>query len=378
MAKKFFVALFVLSFSFLLASCKSDKTQSTPSVSTHVVPVSVAKVKSEKVTVVYHSVGTVKSRLEPVIKTRLNARVQSVLVKEGDYVTEGQPLVYLSQEKHRLQLQKAKASLSSADAALVEKKSAMDRYGKLVEKGIISRLQYSEIIAQYKAALSHQEEASLAYQDAKLDLSRTTVASPIAGYVQEIKASVGEYVTVGSPLMKLINHQNLVAVLPFSQNKASHLKPGLGIALNSPVAPDQEVQEVITHIQPAINSANRAQMVLVNFQNPGNWKIGASVDANVYADVKENALLVPISAVVATAPGSYGVFVIKDNKAILKTVQLGYQLGEDVVVTSGVAKDDEVAVHGVHYLSNGSDVKIAERVDNKVKPKKLVHEVSAT
>ncbi|PIQ42468.1 MAG: hypothetical protein COV52_09865 [Gammaproteobacteria bacterium CG11_big_fil_rev_8_21_14_0_20_46_22] len=373
-----FLALSLAAFLVIgLSSCKKHSEPKKVAAAAKPTPVSVVKVQSRKVSVIYHSVGTIKSREEPVIKSRVSARVADMLVSEGERVEKGQLLARLSKEQENLAMRRAEASLYSAKANLDEKHSMMKRYGLLAEKGIVSKLHYEQVVAQYKTAEAQVKEAQVAYDNAKNNLDRTDIRSPISGSVQEIKVTAGDTVQPGTPLIQLVNHEQLVAVLPFSQVKSANLRPGLWAELSSPASPGAPIERQISQIKPEINAKNRAQDVLIQFPNPGNWKVGASVDALVYGDAEQNALLIPVDAVVVQPGGAYYVFTVKDDKAQEVRVKLGYELGSDVVVIDGLQKDDSVIVHGAQYVGNGSPVTVAKHLETQLKHK-LVHEVAST
>lgn len=376
MIRKFFAVSLVVFFALSLSACKKHSEAKKAPAAAKPTPVSVVKVQSRKVSVIYHSVGTIKSREEPVIKSRVDARVANILVSEGERVKQGQLLVRLSKEHEGLALRRAEASLYSAKANLDEKHSMMKRYGVLAEKGIVSKLHYEQVVAQYKSADAQFREAQVTYDNAKNNLERTDIQAPISGSVQELKVTVGDTVQPGTVLMQLVNHEQLVAVLPFSQTKSANLRPGLWAELSSPASPGAPIERQISQIKPAINAKNRAQDVLIHFPNPGNWKVGASVDALVYGDAEQNALLIPVDAVVVQ-PGAYYVFTVKDGKAQEVRVKLGYELGSNVVVTEGLQMGDSVIVHGAQYVGNGSPVTVAKHLKTELKHK-LVHEVSST
>ncbi len=68
-------------------------------------------------------------------------------------------------------------------------------------------------------------------------------------------------------------------------------------------AGDETVTTEVTDIRPSVNPANRSITVIVDFVNPGRWRPGASVRAEVVLEVREDAVMVPQVAIVRRPAG---------------------------------------------------------------------------
>jgi RND family efflux transporter MFP subunit len=114
----------------------------------------------------------------------------------------------------------------------------------------------------------------------------------------------------------------------------------------------------VTEVRPSVNPANRSITVIVDFDNPGGWRPGASVRADVVLAVRQNAVTVPQVAIVRRPVGDV-VYVINDGKAEERPVKRGLRSGKMVEVLEGLKAGEVVAVDGAGFLTQGGSVDVA-------------------
>ena len=141
-------------------------------------------------------------------------------------------------------------------------------------------------------------------QRGELDLTRTRVASPVSGRIDERSVSPGDYVKVGTPLFRITDTRALRVRLPYPESLAGRLRRALPVRLASPVAPQRVVEAEITELRPRIRRASRAIEVIVRLANPGDWEPGASVSGAVRVTRRPAAVLVPEASVVRRPAGT--------------------------------------------------------------------------
>jgi multidrug efflux pump subunit AcrA (membrane-fusion protein) len=107
-----------------------------------------------------------------------------------------------------------------------------------------------------------------------------------------------------------------------------------------------------------VNPANRSITVIVDFDNPGRWRPGASVRAEVVLAVRKDAVTVPQVAVVRRPVGDVA-YVIRDGKAEERPVKRGLRSGTMVEILDGLEPGEIVAVDGAGFLTQGVSVDIA-------------------
>src|SRR5260370_507420 len=100
--------------------------------------VSVTPVLEKEVLAEVQGTGTVTTKVLPRVGTKINGRIEKVLVDEGDFVKEGQLVAILEDTDLRHQVDMAKASLEEARALAAQARSDWDRAGRLLPNGAIS------------------------------------------------------------------------------------------------------------------------------------------------------------------------------------------------------------------------------------------------
>jgi membrane fusion protein, multidrug efflux system len=366
--KKLMTSIFVLclaSAPLWLASCKlGGKSQSSAQAHQDktaeiAIPVTVITAKKEDVDIKYQSVGTLSSRKEPIVRSQVAGHVRKILVHEGQAVEQGQTLVVLSKERETIALNQAEAKYLQSKAVFEERKQSLHRKTLLSKRGIVSKSAFDEAVANLKVARANLDVANYTLYNAQYRLAQTDVLSPIQGFVQKIDVSLGDVISPGGQLVKLVNHDKLKAHLPFSENKVSKLKQGQRVLLTSPMNPKEKVSAVVSSISPAINPSNRSIDVVVDIENQHGWRVGSSVHAHVFASNVLKAITVPEQSVVLRPQGMV-VFVVEKNRAKARPVTVGYQGDGNIAITSGLKVGDVVVVDGSHYLGDNSLVKIQE------------------
>jgi membrane fusion protein (multidrug efflux system) len=138
--------------------------------------------------------------------------------------------------------------------------------------------------------------------------SKTRIVAPLDGLVTRRHISPGDYVTAGQPLFDLVTVDRLRARIAFPEQDAARIAVGKEVHLTTPASPGVMVIGEVAAVNPQIKVHNRAVEISVEFDNPGGWLPGASTDATLVVERREQALTVPLMAIV-TRDGREVVFV---------------------------------------------------------------------
>ena len=167
-----------------------------------------AKVSADVVTIVPEVVG----------------RVIELRVKDNQFVHKGDVLFEIDPSDYRIALDRAQAQAQRAEAALDYARADERRKALLLPEGTVSKDVY-----QKTASALHQSEAEVA-QDraaiakAQLDLTRTVVRAPVNGFVTNLTLVVGQYASVGTKMMALIDSDSYRIEGYFEETKMPRIK----------------------------------------------------------------------------------------------------------------------------------------------------------
>jgi membrane fusion protein, multidrug efflux system len=195
----------------------------------------------------------IEGHIDPVLP-KVAGYVTDVLVGDNQRVAAEQVLVRIDPRDLQSRVKMARAALDSADAAVTvahanaevaqskRTKTAADlsRYDPLRHQHVISPQEYDAVKAaadaaeaEYQSATRQvkgaeamvaQRQADLEY--AKLQLSYTTVSTPVAGFVSKKSVEVGQFVEAGQPLMAIVQDGDVWVVANFKETQLRHMRVG--------------------------------------------------------------------------------------------------------------------------------------------------------
>lgn len=244
--------------------------------------------------------------------------------------------------------------LDTAQAALVQAQAAYDAALKHYEsmKAVTRE-------AAIKSALGQLASAQGKYEGAEAQVGFSEIRSPIDGVVTERPLFAGETAAAGAPLITVMETRTLIAKMHIAQSQAQQLRVG-GEAQVTVPGIDDPVPAKVSLISPALDPGSTTVEVWLQIDNKsGALKIGTPVKCTITGRTIENALTIPLSAVLTADDGSKSVMVIApDGTAQPKKIVLGINNGEDVQVVSGLSTSDQVITNGSYGLDPGTKVKV--------------------
>ncbi|MDH5255759.1 MAG: efflux RND transporter periplasmic adaptor subunit [Gammaproteobacteria bacterium] len=325
-----------------------------------VVRITAATVARQAVEETEWAVGVIESRAAPPVAAEVAGRVVRVAVDEGSTVEKGATLAELDSKQYRFSDTAEQAEVARLSALVKNKQSEYERARRLQAERLISQEQVETIATDLEALRAQLDGARARAGDSSRRLGEARIVAPFRGEVARRYVDVGAYVQAGTAVFDMVDIENLRVRLPFPEYRAPRLRPGLPVRLTSSAATGPPVTAKITEIQPGVNRNNRALTVIVDFTNPGDWRPGASVRADVVLETRPAALMVPQIAVVRRPAGDV-LYVIYGDTVREQPVRRGQRSGKLVEITEGLKGGEKIAVDGAGFLTNGAKVAIAGR-----------------
>ena len=323
-----------------------------------VVRVTAATVTRQSVEETEWAVGVIESRAAPPVAAEVAGRVVRLPVDEGSSVEKGAVLAELDSKQYRFNDTAEQAEVARLTALVRNKQSEYDRAGRLQAERLISQEQVDTIATDLEALRAQLEGARARAGDSSRRLGDARIVAPFKGEVAKRYVDVGAYVQVGTAVFDIVDTGNLRVRLAFPEYRAPRLKPGLQVRLTSSAATGPPVTAPVAEIQPGVNRNNRSLTVIVDFTNPGDWRPGASVRADLVLETRPGALMVPQIAVVRRPAGDV-LYVIDGDKVREQPVRRGQRNGNLVEIVEGLKGGEKIAVDGAGFLTNGARVAIA-------------------
>ena len=347
---RLFYALMLLS---ILTGCGEQSDSASAAPVERATSVTVAQPFKRDIDYVLTALGSVESIHHPTISAETNGQIVTVDISEGQSAATGQLLTTIDNPLHQIEAAKAEAELKRQAVLLENQSREVVRLKRLEKSQSVSRDQLEDQEAQLAMLRAQRDVAKKQWEQALHMESKTRVLAPQAGLIARRHISLGDYVTLGTPLFDLVSVEKLKARLSFPEHDVTSIAIGKLVRLASPAAPDAIAIGEVTGINPQINIYNRAIEVTVKFDNPGGWLPGASVDATLIIDQHLDALTLPTISVVTRSDRKV-VFVVEGDRASVRPVSLGWREVDWVEITAGLDAGDRVVVKGAALISDGS------------------------
>lgn len=347
----------------LFGACSSeDSTEASAMANDTAVLISTHQAETTDLPIWLETVGQLHSLSAPTLAAEVEGRITMVTADTGDRIEVGQLLAETDTSTLLLQQQAAQAGLERLDVHIANGKRRVDRLAKLSAKNLSSQTQLDDATEQleafqadYKAAV-----AQLAIVDDSLRKSR--VIAPVSGVIQSRFIATGDFVRRGQALFAITRPDQLQAWLPYPETVALQVKIGQPAKIYSPLTPGVFATGEITELQPTIGSGSRAVMAIVDLENPGELRPGATLSGKILVETRKQAVLVPNISVVRRPAGQV-VYVINGDKAESRLVTTGHQQEALVEIITGLEGGETIATDGAAFLTDGAKVQIAESVN---------------
>ncbi|MGH9873593.1 MAG: efflux RND transporter periplasmic adaptor subunit [Pyrinomonadaceae bacterium] len=341
--------------------------------------------------------GTLAAFDQSTASVKVAGRLNSISVDLGSVVRRGQVIGQLEPNDYKLRVQQSEAALGQArarlglspdgtddkinaeqtgtvrqaKAQLDEARLSRDRAVRLVEQGVVAKADFDSADATFKVAQSRYQDALeeirnrqavLAQRRSELALARqqltdTTVHAPIDGIVQLKRASVGEYLAAGAPVVDIVRMNPLRLQAQVPERDAATVRYGQNVRVS--VDGDARVYVgQIRRLSPVITQENRMLLVEADVQNDGNLRPGSFAKAEIVTNDAKMAVTVPNNAIVTFA-GIEKVIVIQNGKALEKPITTGRRSGEWTEILAGLNVGDQVIVDPGN-LQSGMAVEVVQ------------------
>jgi RND family efflux transporter MFP subunit len=329
-------------FALLLVSCgpAADPKSSRPEVAPRTVRVAHAELRPMERTV--QVVGTLAARDEATVAAQVAGQLEKIPVDLGDRVTAGQELALIDTAAYDALVRQSGANLARVQASAANATQNLQRIQDLREENIASTSDLDQSVAEAARTRADVKAVEAADAIARLNLERSRVRAPFDGAIAQRLATVGDYVAVGAPIVRLVKLDPLRLRLDVPERESSAVRPGQEVRLT--VEGDTNVYAGrLARIAPAISQSDRMLPVEADVPNPGSLRAGLFARAQIVTHPGEESLSIPAQALVTFA-GIEKVVVLQDGKAAERTVTTGRRGLDWIEITSGLKTGEAVVL----------------------------------
>lgn len=363
MKKGFLVGVCILLISsFVISGCGKNEAKETEGKNIEQKKQEVVYVKTEPVTTMDFKnkislPGNLKPKEEAIVTAQVNGEVKEIYGDLGSKVKKRDVLCKLDDTTYVLEYENKMKELSIAN---LEYENLTDDYEKtknLYEDKVVSKTEFDNKEKEYKkqgeGLIIKENDLSLA----KKNIEDAKIKAPISGIVSNKKVLIGQMVSPGSELFKLVNIDKMYVEVGIAEKDMPFIKNGQECMAKVDVFSNIFNGE-ITNIGPEPNNDTNTYPVKILIDNPGGkLKSGMFATVDIILDNHKNTLAVPKKAVLKEKD-QYFVFIEVDKMAVKKEVRLGFSSDEHYEIIEGIHEGDQVIVVGNDDLEDGKLIEV--------------------
>ncbi|TLD83187.1 efflux RND transporter periplasmic adaptor subunit [Helicobacter sp. MIT 11-5569] len=356
----------------LFAGCSKEDKNAQAAQQNMVMPVNTYKVKNADVSVSFEY----PSKLTSLQSVDIYARVEGVLLEqnfiEGGIVKKGDKLFKIDPAKYQATFNMSRAQLLSAQATFRAANRDWNRAQKLFKENALSPKEYDSAQSAFESANAAVANARASLNLAKIDLDYTDVIAPSSGKISMKRYDIGDLVgkagadNVLTTITQLdpihaefsipSNDYYFLRTLDYENTKVVYLLPD-----GTPFGQEGKL-DFIDSVLESSTATIKARAIV---ENPEHLLIpGEFSRIRLEGIVAKNSIVIPQVALMQDAKGSY-VYKIVDGKAEPTPVVLGYNVGNNVIIKSGLNDGDVVITSQLIKLRPGAPV---TPIDQSPKP----------
>lgn len=291
--------------------------------------------------------GKTKSSDEANVAFRISGPIQTMLVKEGDYVKKGQVIAIMDPRDYQVQLKATQAEYAQIKAD-AERIIAMYKEGNTTA-------------SNYDKARYGLEQITEKLTNHRHQLEDTKLRAPISGYIQTRLHEVGETVAAGMPVVSMFASDQLEIEVNLPASDYTHISSITGAECSFDILKGKTFPLEIVRTS---KEANPSQLYTIRLRIKGEYdksKLtpGMSTTVRISYNIpnETGGVTIPTNAVL-NKNGRTTVFVYNNGIAKQRNITVGtVDLDGNIQVISGLRNGEWVVSAGVRYLTDGQKVK---------------------
>lgn len=323
-----------------------------------------------------HQTLTLPGNIQPFNRAAIFARVNGY-VKNWDHdigspVRAGQVLATIDAPDLDQQLGQAKATLASVRANHQIASLTANRNNILLQKQIVAQqlADQTDADAKAKEAVVDANEANVRQLEAMQSFK--TLAAPFDGVVTARNVELGMLINSGGsgqPLFEVSDLHRVRIYVQVPQSFTAGLTVGMKATFEMPQYPGAQFEATLSHVSKSINQNSHSMQVELQADNAAGKFFGGSY-CNVHFEIPTDANLVkvPSTALITGNQGTHIATLDSNDKVVLRSVQLGRDLGDSVEVVAGLSPADRIINNPPETLAAGDAVRVAQATSQAAAP----------
>ena len=362
--------MLILACSFLLGGCKNNQEMPAPPPA-EVVTITV---KERQVELTTELPGRTSAFMIAEVRPQVSGIIQKRMFTEGSDVKAGALLYQIDPAPFQAAYDSASASLARAQASLPAIRSRAQRFRELLASGAVSQQNFDDVDSAFRQAEAEVKYWKAAEESSRINLEHTRVTAPISGRTGRSNVTEGALVTANqpSPLVTVQQLDPIYVDVPKSTAELLRLRRLMeGGTLDQNRANQRKVKIILEDGTPyplegtlqfqdvTVNQSTGTVILRAVFPNPGNVLLpGMFVRGVAKEGVDERAILIPQQAVTRDPKGNPLTLIVDgQGKVQQRQITIDRAMGDQWLVTDGLAAGEKVIIEGIQKVRPGAAVK---------------------
>lgn len=351
----------------IIASCtdKAQEANKAKADRARAIPVTVASVEVKEAPIEIKTFGTVQAQSSVLIRAEVGGNLTRVHFRKGQNIRQGDLLFTIDPRSYKAALDQAKANLARDMALGDNARLNAERSRELARKGYIAQSDNDKTQTDARAQSATILADEAAVSNARLQLERCSIRSPISGKAGDLLVNEGTLIKANDIAMVTINQIHPIEVffsipqadLPAVRTHMEQRKLKVRVSLPKEGSPPEEGD--LFFIDNTIDKGTGTVQLAGMFRNDREslWP-GQYVNVALVLFVRKDALVAPAAAVQIGRDGKF-VFVLRPDQTVeVRPVTVGMTTGSDAVIDKGLRIGERVVTDGQLRLTPGARVEI--------------------
>jgi multidrug efflux system membrane fusion protein len=329
--------------------------------------VKAAKAVTKPMPVLIEAVGTVEPEHSVQIRAQVSGVLQAVLFKEGDMVKAGQQLFQIDPRTFDASYRQAQAQLARDVAQLENSKVQQDRLEPLLKREFITRQEFDVAVTSTKSLEATVAADKALVEQARIQLEFSRISAPIAGRTGTLAIKSGNLVPTaggGVPLVTINSTDPILVSFSIPERQLEEIRryqneKDMRIEILPDRAGPAAAEGKLVFIDNTVTPQTGTVLLKTKVSNKDEilWP-GQFANVRIILKIEPEALVVPEAAVQPGQDGSFVYLIGEGDKVEVRPVKVARQIGNEVVIASGIKAGDLVITEIPQALQQGGTVRV--------------------
>ncbi len=314
--------------------------------------------KTELIQAIY-ATGYVDAERMAELRSELSGTVGAVMIREGERVDRGGAILEFEERQPGLAAREARAAYAEQKSETDDLRLRLSRNRNLFRAGAISRQDLDNAEKEFRKAVELLEQRELQLKSRRDDLKKLVLTAPVSGILTMQDARAGDHIVSGTHVATVVDTASYVLNVEVDELDAPRVRPGQLATVAFDALPESRFEARVSRVVPRTDRITKTSRVYLEFTEPVEGiQAGMTATANIVYSTRENALLIPKSAIFEEFRKKY---VWKIEERHLKKQEIATGAGDltHIEVVRGIAEGDSVVVGPEERFREGLEAKPA-------------------